>query len=113
VSLESLAPEKKAAVTLPKPEVAATIAPAPAKALTSPPLKSETATPTKSISVRSAPAAPVVKPTPVSQKSEAQMSERERLNAAIGRAMSSPAAPSGSKSNKSKSNEYDPLNPKL
>ncbi|HEY5376916.1 MAG TPA: GYF domain-containing protein [Polyangiaceae bacterium] len=114
VSLESLAPEKKAAVAFPKPEAAATIAPAPVRALTaSPPLKSETATPTKSVSVRNAPAAPVVKPAPVSQKSEAQMTERERLNAAIGRSMLSPPPAAASKSNKSKSNEYDPLNPKL
>jgi hypothetical protein len=114
VSLESIAPEKKAGVASHKPEAAATIAPAPVRALTaSPPLKSGTATPTKSVSVRTAPEAPVVKPAPVSPKSEAQMTERERLNAAIGRSMLSPPPAAASKSNKSKSNEYDPLNPKL
>jgi hypothetical protein len=89
VSLESLAREKKA------------LAPGP---------KAEAVLPAKSAPASKAPAAE--RPQPVSQKPEAAMTERERLNAAIGQAMSK--APAASKAGaKSKASEYDPLNPKL
>jgi hypothetical protein len=89
VSLESLAREKKALTPGPKAE-----APLPAK------------------SAPASKAPPAEKPQPVSQKPEAAMTERERLNAAIGQAMSK--APAASKAGaKSKASEYDPLNPKL
>jgi hypothetical protein len=64
------------------------------------------------------PSAPAVKPAkpapvekPVAEKPESQMTERERLNAAIAHSMMS--SPPSSKSAKGKSSEYDPLNPKL
>lgn len=109
VSLESLAPEKKAlAVSAPTP--VAPVAAPPVRAAVAPPSVARAAV----VPVKSAPAtAKVAKPAPapVPEKSESQMSEREKLNAAIGRSMMSSPLPS-SKS-KSKASEYDPLNPKL
>ncbi len=60
--------------------------------------------------VKAAKPAPVERPGP--EKPESQMTEREKLNAAIAHSMMS--SPRSSKSGaKGKSSEYDPLNPKL
>jgi hypothetical protein len=125
VSLESLAHEHvgTAAKAETQPASIAPRAPAPSTA----PAKFETTTVAKSlptvaksapIAKAAAPSAPAVKPAkpapvekPVAEKPESQMTERERLNAAIAHSMMS--SPPSSKSAKGKSSEYDPLNPKL
>jgi len=116
VSLESLAPEKKglqpataptvvtpaparASASFAQPKHAATPAPAPAKA---PPARAA-----------STPRAAVEKPAPVAQKPASEMTERERLNAAIGQSMMQSAPPKAKGKSKSKASEYDPLNPSL
>jgi hypothetical protein len=91
VSLESIAPEAKA-TTITK----GVVAPAPA------------ASPARQFRP-----APVEKSPPVSRKPESQMSERERLDAAIGQSMQSGDKRSSKSTAKAKSNEYDPLNPSL
>jgi len=118
VSLESLAPERKAeaaaksqatppapAVVVPTPSRAAAsfvqpkpvVAPAPAKAAPAKPIK-----------------AVVEKPEPVPQKPASEMTERERLNAAIGQSMMQADAPKPKgKKSKAKNSDYDPLNPNL
>jgi hypothetical protein len=106
VSLESLAPEKKA-LAIAAPAAPAAVMPVAIRSLAAPP---SVAQPPAATPVKSAPAPKVEKPAPVPEKSEAQMTEREKLNAAISRSMLS--APPSSKS-KSKASEYDPLNPKL
>jgi hypothetical protein len=114
VSLESLAQEKKgqqaaapAAVTpvpvratasLAQPKHVATPAPAPAKA---------------AVRAAATPKAAVEKPAPVAQKPASEMSDRERLNAAIGQSMMQSTPPKAKGKSKSKGNEYDPLNPSL
>ena len=113
VSLESLTPEKKgvapsaAPANLPATATRALQASAPAQPKTEAPVlaakpAAKADPPAKPVKAeKAAPAAP--------QKSEADMTERERLNAAIGRSMlGSPV-----KASKSKASEYDPLNPKL
>jgi uncharacterized protein DUF4339 len=129
VSLESLAPEKAGVGA--KPEAQGNLAARPTVAPTVTQPKLETTTVAKSSpAVKSAPAkafaepsAPVAKatpkaapvekaPPPVAEKPASQMTDREKLNAAISKMMSSPL-PSGKSSAKGKSNEYDPLNPKL
>lgn len=125
VSLESLAHEHlggaaKAEIQ-PASVTARTLAPSTA------PAKFETTTMAKSlptvaksapVAKAATPSAPAVKPAkpapvekPVAEKPESQMTERERLNAAIAHSMMS--SPPSSKSAKGKSSEYDPLNPKL
>jgi hypothetical protein len=116
VSLESLAPEKKglaAAAAIPPARAAVSpaqprpvaAAPAPAKALPARPAASPRPVVEKPVAE---------KPAPVAQKPASEMSERERLNAAIGQSMMQADAPkSKGKKAKSKGNEYDPLNPNL
>jgi hypothetical protein len=80
------------------------------------PQAKQTAAPAKASPVRAAtPAkAAVEKPAPVAQRSSSEMSERERLNAAIGQSMMQSASPKSKVKSKSKgNNEYDPLNPSL
>src|SRR6185369_6145375 len=110
VSLESLAPEKKGLGST------AAIAPAPARAVVNPaqprPVAAAPA-PAKAPPARAAasprPVAekPVVpKPAPMPQKPASEMSERERLNAAIGQSMMQADAPKAKgKKAKSKGNE--------
>jgi len=118
VSLESLAPEKKGLAA------AAAIAPTPVRAVASPvqpkPVAAAPA-PAKAPPVRAAVAPkpvvekPVVeKPAPVPQKPASEMTDRERLNAAIGQSMMQADAPKAKgKKSKAKGNEYDPLNGNL
>lgn len=97
VSLESLAPEKGQAA----PVHAAAPAAAPAPKAHAPTVKAEPVAQPK----------PAPAPAPAAQKPASEMTERERLNAAIGQSMMM-SAPTKGKS-KAKGNEYDPLNPKL
>lgn len=118
VSLESLAPEKKGLAA------AAALAPTPVRAVAAPVQAkpaAPAAAPAKAPPARAAaspkPVAekPVVeKPAPVPQKPASEMTERERLNAAIGQSMMQADAPKAKgKKSKSKGNEYDPLNGNL
>lgn len=107
VSLESIATEKVGTAhvsAVQAPVAAASPAPAPVKAS----VKSAPAVAAPAPKAEKAPAAP-----PPPQKSAAEMTERERLNAAIGQSMlaSPPAPKKGAKA--VKGSEYDPLNPKL
>ena len=99
VSLESIKPESGAGAR-PKLEPATTHAEVAPKAPVS--------APAKAVVEKAAP------PPPKPVVNTANMTERERLNAAIGQAMS-PLSPStkGKAGSKSKASEYDPLNPKL
>lgn len=121
VSIESLAPEQKAraakASAAAAPSEAAQPAPAhgaaspvqPKAALSHAP-GSEKPTSTKAFATK----APVEKSEPVATKPRSDLSERERLNAAIGQSMTESASSKAkSKKAKSKGNEYDPLNPNL
>jgi hypothetical protein len=114
VSLESLAQEKgqRAAAV---PAVVATPTPVRAAASFTQQKHAATPAPAKATPTRAAtPKAVVEKPAPAAHKPASDMSERERLNAAIGQSMMQ-SAPTKSKSSKStsKGNEYDPLNPSL
>ena len=130
VSLESLAHENagtaaKAPVAKAETQPASVAARTPAPSTA--PAKFETTTVAKSlptvaksapIAKAAAPSPPAVKPAkpapvekPVAEKPESQMTEREKLNAAIAHSMMS--SPPSNKSAKGKSSEYDPLNPKL
>ena len=103
VSLESLAPER-AGVARPKPEADLPVGRTPA------------ATPKTAAQVKpqvGRRAAGVEKPQPAPEKPAAQMTERARLNAAIGQAMLTSPTKANKSGSKAKSNEYDPLNPKL
>jgi hypothetical protein len=125
VSLESLGHETAGAVS-PKPETQlASVASRPApqsapqpKLEAAPVVKSAPIAKSAPITKAAAPSPPPVKaakPAPVEkaepEKPESQMTEREKLNAAIAHSMMS-SPPTSSKS-KSKASEYDPLNPKL
>jgi len=120
VSLESLAQEQKgqAAAKL-QAAAAAPASPAPAHATASfvPPKPAAAPAPAKAPATRPAAAAKAVveKPAPVAQKSASEMSERERLNAAIGQSMmeSTPPKSKGKKAKSKGNSEYDPLNPTL
>jgi hypothetical protein len=133
VSLESLGTEQKGQAASKSPAVApAAVAPAPVRAAVSfqpaptpaAPAKAaltRAATPTPPARAaaaptpaRSTPAKPAVekKPEPVPQKPASEMTDRERLNAAIGQSMLDSASPKAKKP-KSRGNEYDPLNPNL
>jgi hypothetical protein len=109
VSLESLAPEKAGAVRS-KPEAAAVVPVSITPAAT--PKNVALVKPAVNVSAAAKPAA-VEKPQAAPEKPAAQMTERERLNAAIGQAMLTSPSKASKSSSKSKSNEYDPLNPKL
>lgn len=137
VSLESLTPEQKGqaaksqAVAAPAPVTPTPVAPAPVRAAASfqatpastPPVKAAATRPVAPTPARAAaptparaaaaPAKPAVekKPEPVAQKPASEMTDRERLNAAIGQSMLE--ANSKPKKAKPKGNEYDPLNPNL
>ncbi len=96
VSLESLAPEKNGQAA-PKVE-AATATPAPARAAASQPKQTAAPVAAKPAPVRAAAtpkAAAVEKPAPIAQKPASEMTDRERLNAAIGQSMmqSAPLSP--------------------
>lgn len=118
VSIESLGTEQKAqtpAKSLVAPTAPAAVAPTPAPVRAAAHFAPAPA-PAKPAPVKAA-AAPkpaVEKPEPVASKPLSEMSDRERLNAAIGQSMleSSTAKAKGKKA-KSKGNEYDPLNPNL
>jgi hypothetical protein len=126
VSLESLGHEAPGAAS-PKPETQlASGAPRPVpqsgaqpKFDAAPVVKSapvaKSAPVTKTVAPSAPPPVKAAKPAPVEkaapEKPESQMTERERLNAAIAHSMMS-SPPTSSKS-KSKASEYDPLNPKL
>jgi hypothetical protein len=123
VSLESLAREKAGASAKPDAQANLVARPAAAPSIAQPKFVT-TAVAKSAPAAKSAPVAkaepvvktpkapPVEKAAPaVPEKPASQMSDREKLNAAISKMMSSPP-PSG-KSAKGKSNEYDPLNPKL
>ncbi len=129
VSLESLAPEKASVGAKPDAQNNVAARPAAAPSVAQPKLETTTvaksappmkSAPAKAFAEPSAPiakatpkAAPVEKaPPPVAEKPASQMSDREKLNAAISKMMSSPL-PSGKSGAKGKSSEYDPLNPKL
>ncbi|MEO8905011.1 MAG: hypothetical protein ABI488_21425, partial [Polyangiaceae bacterium] len=112
VSLESLKQETrtgaKPALAAPSPDAPSAVAkpaaqskpqPAPARAAPAPVFKAAIAK-----------AAPVAKATP--PKDEANMTQRERLNAAIGASMTS-SPPTPKKGKAKAGSEYDPLNPKL
>ena len=115
VSVEAIAPEKQArpaAVPTPvtpppgRATAASFVQPKPSTAHAA-----VKATPTKAAA---APKPAVERPAPVAQKPASEMSERERLNAAIGQSMMQSAAPKTKGKSKSKgNNEYDPLNPSL
>ena len=121
VSLESLAQEQKgqaaakvqAAVAPPTAPVAAPAVHAAASFVPPKPA----AAPAKAPPARpAAPARPAVeKPAPVAQKPASEMTERERLNAAIGQSMMESTLPKakGKKAKAKGNNEYDPLNPTL
>lgn len=118
VSLESLAPEKKGQGSVaPTPAVVAPVA-TPVRAAVSfaQPRPAAAPTPVKATPARAAtaPKAVVEKPAPAPQKPASEMTERERLNAAIGQSMMQADAPKSKGKSKSKgNNEYDPLNPSL
>ncbi|HYP74551.1 MAG TPA: GYF domain-containing protein [Polyangiaceae bacterium] len=122
VSLESIAPEQKGQAVAKPPAPAASPAPVPV-AVTPPPARAAAsfvqpkpvAAPVKAAPARaSAPAKPAPeRPAPAAQKSASEMSERERLNAAIGQSMMQADAPKSKSKAKAKGNEYDPLNPTL
>lgn len=118
VSLESLAQEKKglaaSAAVAPAPAHAAP-SPAPAKPVAAALAPAKAPPPRAAASPRAVVEKPVVeKPAPVPQKALSEMSDRERLNAAIGQSMMQADAPKQkAKKAKSKGNEYDPLNPNL
>lgn len=118
VSLESLAPEKKtlpAAAAVAPPPVRAAVSPAQPRPAPAAPAPAK-ATPARAVAPSRAVAEkPVVeKPAPAAQKPASEMTERERLNAAIGQSMMQADAPKAKgKKAKSKGNEYDPLNPNL
>ena len=123
VSLESLAPEQRGAAL--KNQPAATPPPStPAAAPTQVPVRAAASFAAKPAAApasvkpapakASAPAKPAVeKPAPAPKKPLADMSERERLNAAIGQSMMQADAPKSKSKAKAKGNEYDPLNPTL
>jgi len=105
VSLESLRVEKNSA--LPR-AASAPIQPKPAAVAPAKP----------TAAARAAKAAaekpPVEKPTAVAHKPASEMTERERLNAAIGESMTrTDSSKAKAKKAKSNGNEYDPLNPNL
>jgi GYF domain 2 len=104
VALESLKPENAAKPT-PLVAVAASPQLTPSiKPSMQPNLQAEP-------QVKTAPSKPTVAEKPAApSKPASEMTERERLNAAIGQAMLS-TPPKGT--SKSKASEYDPLNPKL
>ncbi len=113
MSLESLAREQKGQAA-----VAPALTPAPVRAAESFVQPKPAAAP---VAARAQPARPAAvpkavaqKPAPVAQKPASEMTDRERLNAAIGQSMMQADAPKakGNKS-KSKASEYDPLNPSL
>lgn len=119
VSLESLALSQNKAQTAATPVAAAQspstqtqVAPSSARLLQSKPAASPAPAKAQPARAVATPRAPVERPTP--QKSASEMSERERLNAAIGQSMTQ-SAPAKGKSGKAKAkgNEYDPLNPNL
>jgi hypothetical protein len=118
VSLESLTPEKKglaaAAPVAPAPVRAAISSPQPRPA-PAPPAPAKAPPARAAASPRPVVEKPVVeKPAPVPQKPASEMTDRERLNAAIGQSMMQADAPKPKgKKAKSKGNEYDPLNPNL
>jgi len=100
VSLESLTPEKSRVVAAATPAAQTVVG-------------TGTAKPRVAVKAEPVQAKPVAeKPPPAPQKPASEMTERERLNAAIGQSMLSTPS-KGSKASKSKGNEYDPLNPKL
>ncbi|MEO7035127.1 MAG: hypothetical protein ABI548_14515, partial [Polyangiaceae bacterium] len=101
VSLESL---KRETTTGAKPTLGATSLDAPS-AVAKPAAQSKP----QPAPARAAPA-PVAKATP--PKNEANMTQRERLNAAIGASMTS-SPPTPKKGKAKAGSEYDPLNPKL
>jgi len=104
VALESLQPEK-AGTLRPKVDAASNPAPTPTpKAVTH--ARSDAAP-----SVKATPAKPAAVEKQSVSKPASEMSERERLNAAIGQSMFS--TPKSKSKAKSKANEYDPLNPQL
>ena len=120
VSLESLTPEKKgqgaaaSLVATHSPSTPAQAAPTTARATATFAQPKQAPVPAKPQPARAvaAPKAPAEKPAP--QKPASEMTDRERLNAAIGQSMmqSAPPKTNGGKA-KSKGNEYDPLNPSL
>jgi len=115
VSLESLAPEK-AGSARPKPEApaaAVSMPPAPAPRSVAQAATPKSVAPVKPVSVSVAPKPAAIEKQAAPEKPAAQMTERERLNAAIGQAMLTSPSKASKASSKSKSNEYDPLNPKL
>jgi len=122
VSVESLAPEKKglAGTVAPAPAPApAPVAPAVtharAAASFAQPKQAAASAPAKAAPTRVAAPAKAAVEKPAPQKSASEMTERERLNAAIGQSMMQADAPKskGKSKSKSKGNEYDPLNPTL
>jgi len=116
VSLESLAPEKKAQLAA-APTVAtpAPVARAATASFVQPkPVAAPAAVKATPARAAAPPKPAVEKPAPVAQKPASEMTERERLNAAIGQSMMQSAAPKSKGKAKSKgNNEYDPLNPSL
>lgn len=104
VSLESLAPEKSGA--RPKSDAVALIP----GSVTPASVPKNSAQVKARVSVSAPPKAVVEKPQAAPERPASQLSTRERLNAAIGQAMLKAPAKASSKS---KSSEYDPLNPKL
>ncbi len=116
VSLESLRPEKPGAKA--EQPIAAAAAPAPAPQKAAPAAQFAAAPVAKAVAPKAAPVAvakaapPAPKPAaaPAPEKPSGPMSEREKLNAAIGASMMS--SPPTSKK-KAKGSEYDPLNPNL
>lgn len=116
VSLESLTPEKKGLGTAVAVTQARTAAPpVPPTPVRAAPVVAKAAAPRAAANPRPVAEKPVVeKPAPAPQKAASEMSERERLNAAIGQSMMQTDAPKAKgKKAKSKGNEYDPLNPNL
>ena len=113
VSLESIAAENKAQTAVaPTPVTKAAVTPTPVHALASFAKPSKAAaTPARTPAPRATPKVAVEKPAPIAHKPASDMSERERLNAAIGQSMMQSAPPKAKA--KSKASEYDPLNPSL
>ncbi|MEI9941316.1 MAG: DUF4339 domain-containing protein [Pseudomonadota bacterium] len=119
VSLESLAHEQKGQPIV-KVEAAVTPPPAPVRAAASfvQPKQAVAPAPAKAAPARAAAApkaakAVVERPAPVAQKPTSEMTDRERLNAAIGQSMMQADAPKSKGKAKAKASEYDPLNPNL
>ena len=115
VSLESITAEKKGQSVV-APVVAPAAQPARATASFAQPKHAAAPTQAKAPPVRAAAPAPkarVEKPAPAPQKPASDMTERERLNAAIGQSMMQADAPKSKGKAKAKGNEYDPLNPNL